>query len=57
MPHLINQNNIFDAWKEAVTFLLKNGRQSSNIILAVEEPDIFDESWIKKHDPKKIKKH
>lgn len=55
MPHLISQNNILDVWKEAVRFLLDNGRNSPNIILTIDKPYILDESWLNNHDPKKIK--
>jgi thymidylate synthase len=55
MPHLISQINILDAWKEAVIFLLKNERHFSNIILTISRPDVFDEQWLQKYDPRKIK--
>jgi len=54
MAHLITGSNILDAWKKALEFLLKNGKQYSNLILSINNPNAIENSWLNIHDPKKI---
>jgi thymidylate synthase len=55
MAHLINNKTIFEAWNDAVLFLMDNGRNYHNIILTIENPEVLDPSWLTSFDPKKIK--
>lgn len=55
MAYLINGNNILDVWKEAVVFLLKNGKNYPNIILTISDPKKIESTWVEIYDPKKVK--
>ena len=53
--YLIKAENCKDAWMEASNYLLtKSGCEESNLIIDIANADIYDESWLKDYNSKRL---
>ncbi|MEQ8195308.1 MAG: hypothetical protein RIB59_12550 [Rhodospirillales bacterium] len=44
-----------DAWREGVKELVKENKRTSNLIIEIKEPTIFNSRWFDTYNPKNIK--
>lgn len=52
--HLINETNCFDAWHATSRYILDQGGETYNILINIEDPCLFDQSWLDDYNPKNI---
>lgn len=52
--HFINARNCLEAWRKTSNYLLSKGRNANNILIDIEKPCAFRNSWLDDYNPKTI---